>query len=37
MDPVHAVFYIIFVLFTCAIFSKGWIDVSGTSPKDVAR
>jgi len=36
-DPFHAVFYVCFVLFTCALFSKTWIEVSGTSAKDVAK
>jgi protein transport protein SEC61 subunit alpha len=36
-DPFHAVFYITFVLTTCALFSKAWIDVSGSSAKDVAK
>lgn len=36
-DPLHAVFYIVFVLASCALFSKTWIDVSGSSPKDVAK
>lgn len=36
-DPVHAVIYIIFMLGTCAFFSKTWIDVSGSSAKDVAK
>eukprot|EP01029_Cantina_marsupialis_P015610 TRINITY_DN3424_c0_g1_i1.p1 TRINITY_DN3424_c0_g1~~TRINITY_DN3424_c0_g1_i1.p1 ORF type:complete len:474 (+),score=118.50 TRINITY_DN3424_c0_g1_i1:65-1486(+) len=36
-DPIHAVFYIIFVLATCGLFSKLWIDVAGQSPRDVAR
>jgi len=36
-DPIHAVFYIAFVLFSCALFSKTWIDVSGSSAKDVAK
>ena len=36
-DPVHTIVYIFFVLTTCALFSKTWIDVSGSSPKDVAR
>jgi len=34
-DPVHAVLYIIFMLGSCAFFSKTWIDVSGSSAKDV--
>jgi protein transport protein SEC61 subunit alpha len=36
-DPFHAIFYIAFVLTTCGLFSKTWIDVSGSSPKDVAK
>merc|ERR1711972_455183 len=36
-DPIHAIFYTIFVLVTCAVFSKLWIDVSGTSAQDVAK
>ena len=36
-DPLHAIIYIVFMLGSCAIFSKLWIEVSGTSAKDVAR
>lgn len=36
-DPFHAVFYVTFILVSCALFSKLWINVSGSSPKDVAR
>merc|ERR1719276_546370 len=36
-DPIHAIFYIAFVLSSCALFSKTWIDVSGSSAKDVAK
>lgn len=35
-DPVHAVIYIIFMLGSCAFFSKTWIEVSGSSAKDVS-
>jgi len=35
-DPFHAVFYLAFVLTTCALFSKYWIDVSGSSATDIA-
>ena len=35
-DPLHFIFYVVFVLSTCAVFSYLWIDVSGTSAKDVA-
>jgi len=34
-DPIHAMLYIIFMLGSCAFFSKTWIDVSGSSAKDV--
>lgn len=36
-DPIHALVYIVFVLGTCAFFSRIWIDVSGSSSRDVAR
>uniref|UniRef100_A0A673NH91 Protein transport protein Sec61 subunit alpha-like 1 n=1 Tax=Sinocyclocheilus rhinocerous TaxID=307959 RepID=A0A673NH91_9TELE len=36
-DPVHAIIYIIFMLGSCAFFSKTWIEVSGSSAKDVAK
>ena len=35
-DPVHAVLYLIFILTSCALF-KTWIEVSGSSLKDVAK
>ena len=34
-DPIHTFFYCVFILGTCALFSKTWIEVSGSSPKDV--
>merc|ERR1719291_1389809 len=36
-DPIHALFYMTFVISSCALFSKAWIDVSGTSARDVAK
>lgn len=36
-DPFHTLFYITFVLASCALFSKIWIDVSGSSARDVAK
>lgn len=36
-DPVHAVVYIVFMLGSCAFFSKTWIEVSGSSAKDVSK
>ena len=35
-DPIHAVLYMVFMLGSCAFFSKTWIDVSGSSAKDVS-
>lgn len=37
VDPIHAAIYIVFMLGSCAFFSKTWIDVSGSSAKDVAK
>jgi len=36
-DPLHTIVYIVFMLGSCALFSKMWIDVSGSSPRDVAK
>jgi len=36
-DPIHAIFYVAFVLISCALFSRLWIDVSGSSARDVAK
>merc|ERR1719460_3008837 len=36
-DPIHAILYIAFMLGSCAFFSKTWIEVSGSSAKDVAK
>ena len=36
-DPFHAVFYLVFILGACALFSKTWIEVSGSSARDVAK
>ena len=36
-DPIRAVFYLMFILVACALFSKTWIEVSGSSAKDVAK
>jgi len=36
-DPIHALFYLIFILGTCGWFSKTWIEVSGSASKDVAK
>merc|ERR1712032_1490914 len=36
-DPIHAIFYVAFVLTSCALFSRTWVDVSGSSARDVAK
>ncbi len=36
-DPFHTAFYIAFILISCALFSKTWIEVSGSGVKDVAN
>ena len=36
-DPFHAAFYLMFILTSCALFSKTWIEVSGSSARDVAK
>jgi len=37
VDPLHTVVYIAFIVTACAIFSKTWIEVSGSGPRDVAK
>jgi protein transport protein SEC61 subunit alpha len=36
-DPLHALIYLGFMLTACALFSKTWIEVSGSSPNDVHK
>ena len=36
-DLIHAILYITFMLGSCAFFNKTWIDVSGSSTKNVAK
>ena len=36
-DPLHFALYLAFTLSTCAYFSRMWIDVSGSAPRDVAK
>merc|ERR1711879_428939 len=36
-DPIHAIFYVAFVLTSCALFSRTWVDVFGSSARDVAK
>jgi len=37
VDPLHAIFYVLFITSSCALFAKTWVEVSGQSPKDIAR
>ncbi len=37
IDPIHSTVYIIFMVLACAMFSKTWIEVSGSGPRDVAK
>lgn len=37
MDPVHTAIYVVFICVACALFSKTWIEVSGSAPRDVAK
>lgn len=36
-DPIHAIIYFVFIVMACGAFSRTWIDVSGSSPRDVAK
>jgi protein transport protein SEC61 subunit alpha len=36
-DPLHAIFYVLFVLISCGLFAKTWIDLSGKSSRDLAK
>ena len=37
LDPIHTLIYIAFITTACAIFSKTWIEVSGSGPRDIAK
>lgn len=37
LDPIHTLIYIAFTLSACALFSKTWIEVSGSGPRDIAK
>lgn len=37
LQPLHTAAYFTFMLVACAMFSKTWIEVSGSSPRDVAK
>ncbi|KAH7908988.1 SecY subunit domain-containing protein [Hygrophoropsis aurantiaca] len=37
LDPIHTALYVAFIVSACALFSKTWIEVSGSGPRDVAK
>jgi protein transport protein SEC61 subunit alpha len=37
LDPIHTAIYIAFTVSVCAIFSKTWIEVSGSGPREIAK
>ncbi|KAK3885846.1 hypothetical protein Pcinc_009973 [Petrolisthes cinctipes] len=37
LEPIHTIVYIAFMLGSCAFLSKKWIEVSGTTARDVAN
>lgn len=37
LDPIHTALHVAFVVSACALFSKTWIEVSGSGPRDVAK
>ncbi|ORY01249.1 SecY protein [Basidiobolus meristosporus CBS 931.73] len=37
IHPIHFVIYVAFILGTCAMFSRTWVEISGSSPKDVSK
>jgi protein transport protein SEC61 subunit alpha len=36
-DPIHTAVYMTYIISACALFSKSWILISGTGPRDVAK
>ncbi|KAF2666307.1 Sec61 alpha subunit [Microthyrium microscopicum] len=37
LDPIHTAVYLGYMTAACALFSKTWVEVSGSSPRDVAK
>jgi len=37
LQPLHTAIYMAYMLVACAVFSKTWIEVSGSAPRDVAK
>ena len=36
-DPLHSMIYFAFIMVACALFSKTWCEISGSSARDVAK
>jgi protein transport protein SEC61 subunit alpha len=36
-DPIHFIFYTTFVLTSFSIFSRIWIEIAGSAPRDVCK
>ncbi len=36
-DPLHGLFYFAFVLISCGLFAKSWIELSGKGSRDIAK
>jgi protein transport protein SEC61 subunit alpha len=37
LDPIHTSIYLVYMIAACALFSKTWVEVSGSAPRDVAK
>lgn len=36
-DPIRGITYVLFILVSCAVFSRTWIEVSGSGPSDILK
>lgn len=36
-DPLHSILYVAFIMISCGLFAKTWVELSGKSPRDLAR
>lgn len=36
-DPIHVIVYFVFIVSCCGLFAKTWIEISGSSARDVTR
>ena len=37
IEPLHSIIYVIFILISCGLFSKTWVELSGKSARDIAK